>query len=211
MTRADTGAATCCPGRHVWLRMTPHRSTRHQGGDHPVDPAGRRRARRRAARRRLRRADQPALPGRDGGRRRLRGRSELHPHPLRTRRALPPTGDVSGAGLELVPASLAATCRHAHHLTGLPVLVTEHGADLDDDRDQLRGQFIESSLGQLAAAIADGVDVRGYLHWSLMDNYEWFNGYHGHFGLLGVDRNTQQRRIRPSATVLGRIAHTNRG
>jgi beta-glucosidase len=120
------------------------------------------------------------------------------------------TGDVSGAGLDLVPESLAATCRQAHHLTGLPVLVTEHGADLDDDRDELRCRFIESSLGHLADAIADGVDVRGYLHWSLIDNYEWFNGYHGHFGLLGVDRTTQRRWIRPSAAVLGRIARANR-
>ncbi|MGH9250024.1 MAG: family 1 glycosylhydrolase, partial [Acidimicrobiales bacterium] len=61
----------------------------------------------------------------------------------------------------------------------------------------------------LADVIADGVDVRGYMHWSLIDNYEWFNGYHGHFGLLGVDHTTQQRWIRPSAAALGRIAHTN--
>jgi beta-glucosidase len=74
----------------------------------------------------------------------------------------------------------------------------------------LRCRFIQTSLGHLADAIADGVDVRGYLHWSLMDNYEWFNGYQGHFGLLAVDRHIQQRRIRPSAAVLGRIAQTNR-
>jgi beta-glucosidase len=77
---------------------------------------------------------------------------------------LPATGDVSGAGLELVPTSLAATCRQAHDLTGLPVLVTEHGADLDDDRDDLRCRFIEWAIGHLADTIADGVDVRGYLH-----------------------------------------------
>jgi beta-glucosidase len=123
---------------------------------------------------------------------------------------LPATGDVTGAGLELVPTSLAATCRHAHELTGLPVLVTEQGADLDDDRDDLRSRFIEASLSHLANAIAEGADVRGYLHWTLMDNYEWFNGYHGHFGLLGVERATQRRWIRPSAAVLGRIAGADR-
>jgi beta-glucosidase len=122
---------------------------------------------------------------------------------------LPATENVTGAGLELHPSSLAATCRQAAEVTGLPVLVTEHGADLDDDHDHRRAEFIHASLGQLAAAVAGGLDVRGYLHWSLMDNYEWFNGYHGHFGLLGVDRTTQRRWIRPSAAVLGRIARAN--
>ena len=108
------------------------------------------------------------------------------------------TENVTGAGLELVPTSLAATCRQTHELTRLPVLITEHGADLDDSQDDRRAAFIEESLRELASAIADGVDVRGYLHWSLMDNYEWSKGYEGHFGLLGVDRATQA-----SGPVLG--------
>lgn len=106
---------------------------------------------------------------------------------------LPATENVTGAGLELVPSSLAATCRQAADLTGLPVLVTEHGADLDDEQDHRRAEFIEASLRHLAVTVDDGLDVRGYLHWSLMDNCEWFNGFHGHFGLLGVDRTTQRR------------------
>ena len=69
--------------------------------------------------------------------------------------------------------------------------------------------FIEESLRELAATIADGVDVRGYLHWSLMDNWEWFKGYQGCFGLLGNDRTTQRRSIRPSAALLGSIARAN--
>jgi beta-glucosidase len=122
-----------------------------------------------------------------------------------------PTGDVSVSdiGHELVPASLATACRHAHELTGLPVLVSEHGADLGDDRDELRGRYIEASLGHVADAIAEGVDVRGYLHWSLLDSFEWLRGYRSRFGLLGVDHATQRRWIRPSATVLGTIARAN--
>ena len=73
----------------------------------------------------------------------------------------------------------------AQEITGLPVLVTEHGVDFDDADDDVRATLIEDTLRVLAPAIADGLDVRGYLHWSLVDNFEWFNGYHGHFGLLG--------------------------
>jgi beta-glucosidase len=121
----------------------------------------------------------------------------------------PPVGQVSDNGLELAPGALAATCRQAHQITGLPVLVTEHGVDFDDTNDGLRAALIEETLRQLAPAIADGVDVRGYLHWSLVDNFEWFNGYGGHFGLLGNDRATQRRWIRPSAGRYGEIARAN--
>jgi beta-glucosidase len=120
-----------------------------------------------------------------------------------------PAGDVSDNGLELVPSALTATCRQAFDITGLPILVTEHGADLDDSADHRRAGFIENTLRDLAPAIAKGLDVRGYLHWSLVDNFEWFNGYHGHFGLLGNDRTTQRRWIRPSAKRYGAIARAN--
>jgi beta-glucosidase len=119
------------------------------------------------------------------------------------------TENLSGMGLPMVPASLAATCRQAYEVTGLPVLVTEHGTDLDTDQDHLREAFIVDSLKILADTIGDGVDVCGYIHWSLHDNFEWFKGYEGHFGLVEVDRATQTRTPRPSAAALGRIARTN--
>ncbi len=77
---------------------------------------------------------------------------------------------MSNNGLELVPGALTATCRQAHQITGLPVPVTEHGVDFDDANDHLRAALIEDTLRGLAPAIADGLDVRGYLHWSLIDN-----------------------------------------
>ncbi len=120
-----------------------------------------------------------------------------------------PAGQVSDNGLELVPTALTATCRQAQQITGLPVLVTEHGVDFDDANDGLRAALIEDALRDLAPAIAEGLDVRGYLHWSLVDNFEWFNGYHGHFGLLGNDRTRQRRWIRPSAVCYGEIARAN--
>ena len=68
---------------------------------------------------------------------------------------------------------------------GLPVLVTEHG--FADARDAFRPRALVESLLHLARAIERGVDVRGYFHWSLMDNFEWADGYHGRFGLYRVD------------------------
>ena len=57
--------------------------------------------------------------------------------------------------------------------------------------------------------MADGVDVRGYVHWSLLDNFEWVLGYEPTFGLVAVDRESQQRSPKPSASWLGAIARAN--
>jgi beta-glucosidase len=55
-----------------------------------------------------------------------------------------------------------------------------------------------------------GADVRGYFHWSLVDNYEWAEGYAAHFGLFAVDRRTLERRRRPSARIYRRVTRTGR-
>lgn len=82
---------------------------------------------------------------------------------------------------------------------GVPVYVTENGlADADDSR---RADFIRSHLRAVEAAQRAGVDVRGYLHWSLLDNFEWSDGFAPRFGLVEVDFATQERRVRPSARV----------
>jgi beta-glucosidase len=114
--------------------------------------------------------------------------------------------DLTDIGMALVPSSLADACRRAYAQSGRPLLITEHGADLDDSQDHRRAAFITAALADLGRAVADGVDVRGYLHWSLLDNYEWMLGYTAHFGLIGVDRRTLRRRVRPSALVLGEYA-----
>jgi beta-glucosidase len=61
-------------------------------------------------------------------------------------------------------------------------------------------------MRETLACVADGIDVRSYIYWSLMDNFEWAFGYKPTFGLIGVDRNTQARRPRPSAYWLGEVA-----
>jgi beta-glucosidase len=58
--------------------------------------------------------------------------------------------------------------------------------------------------------VASGIDVRGYIHWSLLDNFEWIMGYRPRFGLVAVDRQTQERTIKPSGHYLGTIARGNR-
>ena len=55
----------------------------------------------------------------------------------------------------------------------------------------------------------DGIDVRGYIYWSLLDNFEWALGYRPTFGLVAVDRDTQARTAKPSATWLGQVARAN--
>ena len=70
--------------------------------------------------------------------------------------------------------------------------------------------YTRRALAGLQRCLADGIDVRGYIHWSLLDNFEWIMGYRPKFGLIEVDRETQRRAIKPSAYYLGEIARGNR-
>ena len=76
------------------------------------------------------------------------------------------------------------------------MIVTENGIATDDDG--LRGEYLERHLAVLGEAIEAGVDVRGYLHWSLIDNFEWALGPTARFGLAAVDGTTQARALKPS-------------
>lgn len=114
---------------------------------------------------------------------------------------VPPAGTpLNDMGSPVAPESLAGAVRYVHDEAGVPVLVTEHGIAAADDT--LRAGFIEPALTSLNAAMAEGVRVLGYLHWTLMDNFEWVFGYDSHrLGLHEVDRTTYQRRRKPSADV----------
>ncbi len=89
---------------------------------------------------------------------------------------------------------------------GLPIYVTENG--LADGDDSQRPAFLTDHLAQIAGARADGVDVRGYFQWSLVDNLEWVFGYQPKFGLYSFNPRTLKRTARPSAALYGRIART---
>ncbi len=90
---------------------------------------------------------------------------------------------------------------------GKPIYITENGVADRDDR--LRARFIVSHLAEVQRAIAAGIDVRGYFHWTLVDNYEWSEGWQWRFGLVELDPATQARRPRPSAAVYERICRAN--
>jgi beta-glucosidase len=120
----------------------------------------------------------------------------------------PPRGvPLDGMGREIYPPSLANAVRYVYEQTGRPVLVTEHGLVTDDDWQ--RASFIPAALAHLADTMAAGVPVLGYIHWTLMDNFEWIFGYKPRFGLCAVDRRSFKRQPKPSAAVLAAIARAN--
>jgi len=91
-----------------------------------------------------------------------------------------------------------------HHL---PIYITENGlADADDSR---RLSFIFHHLWEIHQAISEGADVRGYFHWSLLDNFEWDKGFWPRFGLVEIDYKTMERKMRPSAWKYAEICKNN--
>lgn len=120
---------------------------------------------------------------------------------------LPPELEVTQMGYEFYPEALAGVLRETSKLD-LPLIVTENGVATDDDARRV--EFIDRALAGVEACLRDGVDVRGYTYWSAFDNFEWMRGYEMRFGLIAVDRATQQRTIKPSARCLGAIARQAR-
>jgi beta-galactosidase len=109
----------------------------------------------------------------------------------------------SGIGWELYPEGLLDALREMKKF-GKPIYVTENG--VSDVRDVLRPRFLVEHIEVLKRAInEEKIDVRGYFHWSLTDNYEWAKGFGQKFGLFSVDLETKLRKSRKSAEVLSRI------
>jgi beta-glucosidase len=104
-------------------------------------------------------------------------------------------------GWEIYPEGLYHVLRRVGRY-GKPVVITENG--IADAADALRAGYIVAHLRQAYRAITDGVDLRGYMYWSLLDNFEWAEGYTQRFGLA-----TRERVLRPSAAVYGAIARAN--
>ncbi|MFJ3666775.1 family 1 glycosylhydrolase [Streptomyces sp. NPDC090106] len=118
-------------------------------------------------------------------------------------------GELNGMGTVIAPGSLAGAVRYAHEVSGVPVLVTEHGIQTPDDEQ--RAAFLPAALRELAAERDRGTPVLGYCHWTLLDNFEWIFGYGARLGLYEVDRDTLERRPKPSAKVYADAVREHRG
>jgi beta-glucosidase len=120
--------------------------------------------------------------------------------------ALPPAGPTTAMGWEVVPDALDGLLRRLKRDYGdLPILITENGAAYSDRRngrfveDSERVEYLRAHVAAVASAIAAGVDVRGYFAWSLLDNFEWEEGYAKRFGLIYVDYASLARTPKRSA------------
>jgi beta-glucosidase len=120
----------------------------------------------------------------------------------------PPAGaELTDSGEEFYPDSLNGAVTYAHAATGKPVVVTENGIDTVDDARRTR--YIPLAIAGMLRAMAAGVPVLGYVHWSLLDNFEWLFGYGPKYGLVKVDRETFKRTVKNSARVYADIVKTD--
>jgi beta-glucosidase len=110
-------------------------------------------------------------------------------------------------GYEYWPQGIEHCARRAAAIAGVPVLLTESGIATDDDTE--RTAYIAEVLRGVRRALDDGVDIRGYFVWSLLDNFEWSLGFRPKFGLHSVDPKTFARRPKPSASWFGAVARAN--
>ena len=111
---------------------------------------------------------------------------------------------VTQMGYEDYPAAIGNVLRKVAKEFPGEMVVTENGIGTDDDAR--RCEFIKEAFAGVMAAKTDGVPVTGYLHWSLLDNFEWQAGYSKTFGLIAVDRKTQIRYPKESLSVLGALS-----
>lgn len=108
----------------------------------------------------------------------------------------------SDTGWELYPKGIYRVTQKVRKY-GLPILITENG--IADKNDKLRSQFIEEHVSEIMRSKEDGANIRGYFYWSLLDNYEWSEGFWPKFGLIEIDRKTQKRSLRESAKNINKI------
>jgi beta-glucosidase len=118
---------------------------------------------------------------------------------------LPPAEgtELTQMGYEFYPQGLAHVIRRVHEAFPGPLMVTENGIATDDDTRRIA--YIDEALGGVRECLDEGIDVRGYMYWSLIDNYEWQSGYGMRFGLM--DRG-EGHAAKPSLAHLGKCCRT---
>ena len=114
--------------------------------------------------------------------------------------------EITDMGWEIYPKGIYYVLKDLKTY-GKPIYITENG--LADAKDAKREKFIKEHLFWIYKAIQDGVDARGYLHWSLLDNFEWDKGFWPRFGLVEMNYKTMERKIRPSAKIYAEICGRN--
>ena len=116
----------------------------------------------------------------------------------------PEGAELTQMDYEFYPEALEQVIRRVHEDFKGNLIVTENGVAVSDD--SRRVEFIRRALQGVENCLRDGIPVKGYCHWSLMDNFEWQKGYSMTFGLIAVDRETQKRTPKPSLAFLGSFA-----
>ena len=144
------------------------------------------------------------------------GSANFYVHPGRPNPFVWPGMPKSHIRMPIRPAILYWFSKFVYHRYGLPVLFTENGfSNIDfvmrDGKvhDPQRIDYIATYLAELKRAVEEGVPVAGYLYWSIMDNFEWMEGYDMRFGLIHIDYRTQKRTLKDSAYYYQHVIATN--
>jgi len=116
---------------------------------------------------------------------------------------IPAGATITAAGYEYYPQALGQVIRLAAKKTSKPIFVTESGIATDDDARRVA--WLDASVAEIESCQRDGIDVKSYIYWSLLDNFEWTQGYGQHFGLVAVDRRNFVRTTKPNARHFARL------
>ena len=145
-------------------------------------------------------------------------RHDMIREPVRTSGVLQPDNVHTEIGWEVYPPALTRTLLWVHERYGdIPLYITENGAAFNDPPvaiggivdDPARVEYLRGHLQAARDAMRQGVDLRGYFVWSLLDNYEWAHGYSTRFGIVHVNYETQERTIKSSGNFYASVVRTN--
>lgn len=117
------------------------------------------------------------------------------------------TSNYTQNGWEIDPEGFYATLRNVHARYGKPIVVSENGIGTQSEQKKIR--YFREHVNQMRRAMNDGVDIRGYFPWTLIDNYEWAEGYAANFGLTHVNRKAMELVIEPSGEWFGKFIRAN--
>ena len=120
-----------------------------------------------------------------------------------------PNDHVNDLGWSMEPEHIQRMIERLYEKYQLPIFITENGTA--DAKDEYRKWWITQTVMGINKAMTNGAEVIGYLHWSLIDNFEWDKGFWPRFGLFEVDYKTGKRTPRPSAVWFARVLKTMRG